>query len=273
MVSSQVSQGFTTATPKALDLTRQDGIRLKLADSAADVEACQALRFKVFYEDGGARRNADSLTRKLDADVYDEICDHLMVIDNGVTVGTYRLLRQEKLPPGWSLYSQSEFDLASLLERKKDVRFLELGRSCVLTKYRTKRVIEMLWQAIWDYVRAHHLDVMLGCASLNGTAVSELRQQLAYLHHFHGAPAEWAVRAHDVHYVPMDMCNKDQIKPRKVLKAIPPLLKGYLRLGGYVGDGAVIDEQFNTTDVLIILPVSAINPRYFARFGAPNPSR
>ncbi len=244
-------------------------ISLKIASAEEELKACQALRYKVFYEDGGASADAQVLADKLDADGYDPICDHLLVRDGEKAVGTYRLLRQEQLGPGQVFYSQSEFDLAPLLAAKPGLRFLELGRSCVLAEYRTKRIIELLWQGIWDYVRAHRLDVMIGCASLHGTDHEALAQQLSYLHHHHLAPEDWCARAHGGLYVPMGMLAADEVDPKAALKAIPPLVKGYLRLGGYVGDGAVVDHQFNTTDVLIILPVSAINPRYFARFGAP----
>ena len=250
-------------------LIERGPISLTIASNAHERKACQALRFKVFYEDGGARADAQALADKLDADGYDPICDHLLVRDGERAVGTYRLLRQDQLGPSREFYSQGEFDLAPLLARKSELRFLELGRSCVLAEYRTKRVIELLWQGIWDYVRAHRLDVMIGCASLHGTDHDALAQQLSYLHHHHLAPHDWRARAHAQLFVPMGTLPPEAVDPKAALKAIPPLVKGYLRLGGYVGDGAVVDRQFNTTDVLIILPVSAINPRYFARFGAP----
>ncbi len=244
-------------------------IGLKIAETEREKEACQALRFKVFYEDGGAKASAQALASKLDRDGYDAICDHLLVTDGDQAVGTYRLLRQESLGPGQDFYSQGEFDLAPLLLAKPNLNFLELGRSCVLAEYRTKRIIEVLWQGIWDYVRAHKLDVMIGCASLGGTDTDQLGNQLAYLHHNHLAPADWRVQAHPNQHTAMDKIAADQVDAKAALKAIPPLVKGYLRLGGYIGEGAVIDRQFNTTDVMIILPVAAINPRYFNRFGAP----
>lgn len=260
------SSAQNAARPVSL---QRGSIGLKIAANQAEREACQALRFKVFYEDGGARADAQALASKLDADGYDHICDHLLVTDGAQAVGTYRLLRQERLGAGQAFYSQGEFDLEPLLAAKPQLRFLELGRSCVLAEYRTKRIIELLWQGIWDYARAHRLDVMIGCASLGGTHIPQLTNQLAYLHHHHLAPEGWRVRAHADHFVSMDQAAPGELDAKQALKAIPPLVKGYLRLGGYVGDGAVVDHQFNTTDVLIILPVSAINPRYFARFGAP----
>lgn len=265
---SQERAPGTSPANQAVALQR-GAIGLKIAETRAEREACQALRFKVFYEDGGARADAEALASKLDSDGYDGLCDHLLVTDGDQAVGTYRLLRQDQLPTGQAFYSQGEFDLQPLLTAKPELRFLELGRSCVLAEYRTKRIIELLWQGIWDYVRAFQLDVMIGCASLGGTEPDRLANQLTYLHHHHLAPEDWHVRAHPAQSVSMNRMPAAHIDPKAALKAIPPLVKGYLRLGGYVGEGAVIDHQFNTTDVLIILPVSAINPRYFARFGAP----
>ncbi|MEM7429524.1 MAG: GNAT family N-acyltransferase [Pseudomonadota bacterium] len=257
----------TSAVP---DQTAAPAVAAKLASSPEEIEACQALRFRVFYEDGGAKADALSLSRKLDADGYDEICDHLMVTAGEHAVGTYRLLRQEQLPEGMRFYSQAEFDLEPLLERKRSLNFLELGRSCVLPEYRTKGVIEVLWQSIWNYVRAHKLDVMLGCASLPPGAGAELNVALNYLRAFHAAPPEWSAKVHRHCAAAMEPLAEDAFRPRAAFEALPPLVKGYLRLGAHVGEGAARDEQFNTTDVLIVLPVSAIRPRYFARFGAPD---
>ncbi len=266
MTSSAVL-GETTSPGMA---SSANGVAAKLAASPAEIEACQALRYKVFYEDGGAKADALSLARKLDADGYDEICDHLVVTDGVETVGTYRLLRQEQLPEGIQFYSQSEYNIAPLLERQKTVHFLELGRSCVLAEYRTKGVIEVLWQSIWNYVRQHKLDVMLGCASLPAGDPADQSLALSYLQHFHAAPEEWSARVHECVAAEVDLLPPEGIKPRAAFDVLPPLVKGYLRLGAYIGEGAAADVQFNTTDVLIILPVSAIRPRYFTRFGAPD---
>jgi putative hemolysin len=147
---------------------------------------------------------------------------------------------------------------------------MELGRSCVLKPYRNKRTVELLWHGLWTYVREHKVDVMIGCASFEGTDPAAHAMALSFLHHHALAPPEWRCRAHDHLYVPMDRIARDKVDAKAALKVIPPLIKGYLRLGAFVGDGAVIDRQFGTTDVLIILPVEKIDPRYFEHFGAPD---
>lgn len=216
-------------------------------------------------------------------DSFDAICDHVLVVKagspahgqgigvhDGELVGTYRLLRQEVAEAHQGFYSQQEFDVAPLIERHPGLRFLELGRSCVLKPYRTKPVVELLWQGIWNYVRAYDLHVMFGCASLEGVDPVPHAATLGFLAHFASAPPEWQVHAHPGRYVGMKRIPAADINQKQALRGLPPLIKGYLRLGCYIGDGAVIDTQFNTIDVLIVLPVSAINERYFTHFGQPN---
>lgn len=250
--------------------------------NAGEIEACQRLRYRVFYEERGASAVSDAARSRIDSDRFDAICDHLLVVQaaeaqskdaillpDGELIGTYRLLRQEVAEANGGFYTQGEFDIAPLIRAHPDQRFLELGRSCVLRPYRTKPVVELLWQGIWNYVRAHDMHVMLGCASLEGTDPDAHALALSFLSQA-SAPDEWNVRALPGRRVEMKRVPTADIDPRRALKDLPPLIKGYLRLGCYIGDGAVIDHQFNTIDVLIILPVAAINARYFAHFGQPN---
>jgi putative hemolysin len=182
-------------------------------------------------------------------------------------VGTYRLLRQDVAERHAGFYSAAEFDVAALLARHRGARFLELGRSCVLPPYRNRRTVELLWHGIWSYVLQHRLDVMIGCASLEGTDPDTLALPLSFLHHFARAPEAWRVSALPERRVEMNRLPAAAIDRKAALHALPPLIKGYLRLGASIGDGAVIDRQFGTTDVFIVLPVAAINARYIGHFG------
>lgn len=265
------------------DIRAEKGeLLVRLARGPDEIDACQNLRFKVFYEELGAMPVGDMAMHRRDVDRFDGFCDHLVVVrrncargndavilPDGELIGTYRLLRQDVAEAHGGFYTQSEFDLAPLMAAHPHLRFLELGRSCVLKNFRTKPVVELLWQGIWNYVRAHDMHVMLGCASLEGTDPEKHALSLSFLAHA-AAPPEWSVRAHEDQRIEMDRLPREAIDARHALKVLPPLIKGYLRLGCYIGDGAVIDRQFNTIDVLIILPVSIINARYFAHFGAPN---
>ena len=263
-------------------LAHKGNLVARLAANNGELDAAQHLRYKIFYQELSASPDQQSRLTERDVDEFDEICDHLLVvretaeikpdmiiIDGGELVGTYRLLAHDKALACLGFYSQKEFDLAPLMARKPTLKFLELGRSCVRQPFRTKPVVELLWQGIWNYLRLHQLDVMIGCASLEGTDIQELQLPLSFLHHNFKPASDWQVKAHENCRVPFSPLPTDQINDRQALKALPPLIKGYLRLGASIGEGAVFDHQFNTTDVLIILPVSAIDPRYFARFGAP----
>ncbi len=259
-------------------LGRIGALEVRLATRAEDVERVQRLRYQVFYEEMSAVPDDEALIARRDNDAFDAICDHLLVLDHGerdaelgsgpAVVGTYRLLRQEVAARNFGFYTASEYAIGPVLAAHPGMRVLELGRSCVLKPYRNKRTVELLWHGIWSYVLRHRIDVMLGCASLEGTDPDKLALPLSFLHHFASAPPEWRARALDHLHVPMDRMAQGEIDPRTALQALPPLIKGYLRLGATFGDGAVVDRQFGTTDVLVVLPVAAINPRYIDHFGA-----
>ena len=260
---------------------RLGNLEVRLARKKSEIRRAQRLRYKVFYEEMSATPGALAILSRRDEDEFDPIFDHLLVVDRGdandgrrwrrsKVVGTYRLLRQNVADLYDGFYTQGEYDIAPLLRTKPECKFIELGRSCVLKPYRNKRTLELLWQGVWTYVREHGADVMIGCASFEGTDPSIHAEALSFLHHNALAPEGWRVKAHDHLRVDMNMMPREAINTRAALKGLPPLIKGYLRVGAYVGDGAVIDHQFGTTDVFIIMPVEAIKSRYFVHFGAPN---
>jgi putative hemolysin len=267
--------GAARAQRRAQSLGRIGSLEVRLARNAAEVRQAQKLRYRVFYKEGSAIADPARLLARRDVDAFDAICDHLLVFDhsdevavNGVpaVVGTYRLLRQSVADDFGGFYTAGEFDIAQLMARHPTRNFLELGRSCVLAPYRNKRTVELLWQGIYTYVRLGGLDVMFGCASIEGTDPSKLAQSLSFLHHYARAPEEWRASALPERYIDMNLLSKESIDPKAALRGLPPLIKGYLRLGAYIGDGAVIDHQFGTTDVLIMLPTAALKQRYIAHF-------
>jgi putative hemolysin len=268
-------------SPAVPTLGRIGPLEVRLAGTRKEIKRAQKLRYKVFYRDGNAIADAATMLARRDKDAFDKICDHLLVIDHSAmhpikaglrrkppVVGTYRLLSQDAAEQHGGFYTENEFDIAGLIERHRDLRFLELGRSCVLPRYRNKRTVELLWHGVWSYVRQNKFDVMIGCASLEGTDPERLALPLSFLHHFARAPENWRASALAHSKVDMNRMAKDAIDSKTALRELPPLIKGYLRLGAFVGDGAVIDHQFGTTDILIILPVSAISTRYIDHFGA-----
>jgi putative hemolysin len=270
---------FRPRLPRLTTLGRLGTLEVRLARNGFEIRRAQQIRFQVFYQEGSASPDPHTLASKRDRDAFDRVCDHMLVLDHeGVqkgfrrrrpqVVGTYRLLRQEVAERHRGFYSKAEFDIAPLLARHRDKAFLELGRSCVLKPYRTKRTVELLWHGVWTYILRHQMDVMFGCASLDGTDPDKLANDLSFLYHNALAPPEWRVRAHQDRHVAMDRLPAESVDAKAALRNLPPLIKGYLRLGGFVGDGAVIDHQFGTTDVLIVLPREIISPRYVSYYGA-----
>jgi putative hemolysin len=279
----QAYSGLQASAARAMrpsqTLGRIGSLEVRLAQTAAEVRQAQKLRYHVFYQEGSALADPGRLFSRRDVDAFDAICDHLLVIDHAAAendpgqrkpavVGTYRLLRQQLAEDYGGFYTASEFDIAPLIARHRGLNFLELGRSCVLAPYRNKRTVELLWQGIWNYLLLNRLDVMFGCASLEGTDPQRLAMPLSFLHHYCRAPEQWQARALPERYIEMNRMSKEAIDPKAALRSLPPLIKGYLRLGCYIGDGAVIDHQFGTTDVLIVLPVSALSERYVDHFSA-----
>lgn len=263
------------AAPKLPELLGRIGaLEVRLARNSSEIAAAQEVRFQVFYDELGARRRYVHELEARDADRFDAVCDHMLVFDTSIPgpdhrkiVGTYRLLPGERAQANGGFYSQSEYAIGDLVGRHKDRRFLELGRSCVLPAYRTRRTVELLWQGIWSYARSRQIDVMAGCASFSGTVPAAHAMALSYLWNHHRAPREWDVRAVEARYSSMDLMPAEAIDLRTALQTVPPLIKGYLRLGGMVGDGAVIDHDFGTTDVFIVLPVENISSRYINYYG------
>lgn len=258
----------------AAPLGRIGSLEVRLARSSDEVKQAQRLRYRIFYEEMSAVANVRSTFFGRDTDPFDKICDHLLVLDHDVVgapqiVGTYRLLRQEIAQKRKGFYSAGEFQIDSLVTRHTQRSFLELGRSCVLKPYRTKRTVELLWHGIWSYVRQNNIDVMVGCASLEGTDPRRLAPLLGFLRSYAPTPEEWRVQALPGRGVALDGLAEpaDEVGSIKVLRELPPLIKGYLRLGAYICEDAVVDWQFGTTDVFIVLPVERINPRYINYYG------
>lgn len=238
---------------------------IRLAAGPDEVEAAQRLRYDVFYEEMGAHPLPEVKTEKRDFDRFDDTCDHLVVIDRSdphrsSVVGTYRFMRKTHAELAGSFYSADEYELSSI--QRNGGALMELGRSCVSPAFRTRHTMQLLWRGIAEYVAAHDIDLMFGCASFPGTDVAALAQPLAYLHHTHLAPEELRTRAVPGRRVPMDVLAADAVDRKAALAAMPPLIKGYLRVGAYIGDGAVVDHQFNTTDVCIIVQTERITSRY-----------
>lgn len=249
---------------------RAGSLEVRLAESQAEIDAALALRYRVFYDEMAARPTPEMAARKQDFDAFDPVCDHLMVFDRAIgpgpeaVVGTYRLIRREVADRLGGFYSADEYDISPLLDQPGGV--LELGRSCVDADHRDRSTLQLLWRGLASFVLHHDIGLMFGCASLHGTDVGALALPLSYLHHNRLAPAGIRPRALEARYVDMNLMPADEINARAAVRALPPLLKGYLRLGAFVGDGAVIDRQFNTVDVCIVVETEQVTGKYYRHY-------
>ncbi|MBM3525744.1 MAG: GNAT family N-acetyltransferase [Alphaproteobacteria bacterium] len=268
--------GDTTVFPQRLTIGT---LEARLAENEAEIRAAQRLRYRVFYEEMKAKASAAIAAEQRDFDEFDDYCDHLLVLDHKLgegpesIIGTYRLLRRSVADRHRGFYTESEFDITPL--KNVPGELLELGRSCVDSRYRTRPTMQLLWAAIAAYVFTHDIKIMFGCGSLPGTDPQAVAGALSYLHHNHLAPPEIRVRALPHRYVDMNLRAPDSVSEadaasaldtRAVLAGLPPLIKGYLRLGGLIGDGAVIDPEFNTVDVCIIVVTDRLTEKYVSHY-------
>ena len=258
------------ADPHPFPELRAGNLGVRLAATQAEIDAVQALRYRVFYQEMGARADAATATSRRDRDAFDAVADHLLVVDHAVgpgaegVVGTYRLIQREAAAKIGRFYSASEYDIEPIVNFPG--RILELGRSCVDAAYRGRVAMQLLWRGIAAYEIHYQVDLMLGCASLHGTEPDTLAPDLTYLYYNHLAPPAVRPRALPHRYVDMRRMPPGLLDPKRVLSQLPPLVKGYLRLGGFVGDGAVIDRQFNTTDVAVVVKTDLVTDKYYRHY-------
>jgi putative hemolysin len=249
---------------------RSNALHLRLAETKAEVAAAQALRYRVFYEEMSAKATAEMVAAKRDFDAFDAHCDHMVVFDGArgagpeAIIGTYRLMRREAARRCGRFYTEGEYDISNLVAYPGEI--LELGRSCIEADHRSGGTMQLLWHGIAEYVLAHDVGLMFGCASLPGVEPEALAVPLSYLYRHHLAPPALRARARPERCVSMNVVPPEDISPRRALHMLPPLIKGYLRLGGFVGEGAVVDYDFGTTDVCVVVKTEWVTDRYLRHY-------
>jgi putative hemolysin len=266
--------------PSIFEGLRHGPLEVRLARDRDEVAAAQRLRYRVFYGEMAAVPTPEMQAEERDFDRFDAFCDHLLVLHHGAessgegrVIGTYRLLRRSVAERFDGFYTATEFDVTPLLSVPGEI--MELGRACVDAEFRSRPTMQLLWRGIASYVNHYDIKLMFGCASLPGTDPAELARPLSYLHYNHLAPPQIRARALPERYVATDILAPNQVDAtaavadldaRATLSALPPLIKGYLRLGGMIGDGAVIDPVFRTTDVCIIVVTDQLAEKYFNHY-------
>lgn len=229
-------------------------VRLAVRDE--DVEAALRLRHRVFVEELGATPSSGE--EGIERDRFDEYCKHLILVEGEGTherrvVGAYRMLPGKAALEGAGFYSAGEFDISVLEARAEEC--LEVGRTCVDREFRGGVATVLLWAGLAEYVSDNDVGILFGCASFHGTDPDAVALPLSFLHHFHMAPLDILTRAREPGRVEMNRLPKSQVDRSEALRGIPPLIKGYLRLGGVCGDGAYLDQDFGVIDVLLTVDV------------------
>ncbi|MDC0073578.1 GNAT family N-acetyltransferase [Alphaproteobacteria bacterium] len=252
-------------------LFSDERFEIRLTRDEADIDAAQKLRYSVFYQEMGALPSEKMKLQNKDFDEFDKICDHMIVLDlnrdpNDQVVGSYRMLRHEVAITNNGYYSAGEYNISNLLDNLENHKACEIGRSCVHPDYRNNQTIQLLWRGLAKYYSKFKLTRIFGCASFQGNDPKKLSLPLSYLYHYHLAPEKMIVKALDEKYEQMNLMPKSDIDLRKAIKQVPPLIRAYLRLGGVCGDGAVIDNQFNTTDVFLVLAMEDVPEKYHDYF-------
>lgn len=243
---------------------------VRLAESEDDVAAAQRLRWRVFVEEMGAIPREEDRALRRERDEFDPWFDHLLLIDEESrpddpldrVAGVYRLLRGAVAKQGCGFYGEAEYDLAKIKDYPRET--MELGRSCVGPEYRGGAAMHLLWTGLGEYVAAHRVEIMFGVASFHGSDPARLALPLSWLHWNHLAPEDLRVRTRPEFFVPMDTIAPEAIVRAEAMRQIPALIKAYLRLGGFVGEGAYVDRAFNTVDVCLLMDTARMVERYRA---------
>ena len=236
----------TVATPRLIT---------SLARNQTEVLEAQRLRYKVFAKEMGAHLPGD----KFDIDAFDDFCEHLIVRESeeNKVVGTYRILPPDQAEQCGGYYAQTEFDITRLLHLSNQM--VEVGRSCVHRNFRDGATISQLWSGLAQYMLQHRYEYLIGCASISMADGGHMAASLyRKLHLTHGAPVEYHVFPRCP--LPLHALNQNLDVPP------PPLLKGYLRLGAYICGEPAWDPEFNTADLLMLLPMSRMDSRYAKHF-------
>ncbi|MDR2098820.1 MAG: GNAT family N-acetyltransferase [Rickettsiales bacterium] len=256
---------------KYLDGLRSDRIEVRLARNDAEIHAYQRLRFKVFYEEEGAKPTAAQAAEKRDFDEYDPHSDHLIAIDRTLggdpddyIIGGYCLMRKEGASKVGHWYSQTEFDVEKFNDFDGEV--LELRRACVAKDHRNKLTMQMLWNALAAYMFDYDIKLMFGCGSFLGTDPAQFKQALSYLYYNAVATGPLEIQAKGANRREMNMLPESEVDPVAAINSIPTMVRGYIRAGAKVSGSLWIDWDFNCFDVCIIFEMRDLKANYLKHY-------
>lgn len=251
-------------------ILESENYSIKLAETKSELKQAQALRYSVFYKEKKAKPTFTKKIIKLDYDKIDKYADHLIVLDKknkkNKIVGTYRLIRGDVAKLFGGYYSSSEFNLINITNNYKDKHILELGRSCVHQDYRNGSIMNLLWKAIAEYVKLYDIKILLGCASFSGIEPTKYSDELSYLRQNFCLPEHLSVESFDKNIYPVYKLKENNSNQLRIFAKLPPLLKGYLRIGGKVSHNFYVDHNFNTIDLCVVVNTSDIDEKYRKKY-------
>jgi putative hemolysin len=262
-------------------LARAGALEARLAATGKDVRRAQGLRYRIFFEEGGAIPNPAARLTRRDLCRFDSVCDHLVVVDRTApardgspgVVGVYRLLRQDVAERNFGFYSSREFEVERLIARRPGMRLLEVGRACIAETHRGRRVLELLWRGLWAYARHHAIDAMIGCASLPGADQRAHAATIRWLAASGGDPSWRVAPRSDRRFTRDDDGAPRGLDARALARGLPPLVKGYWRLGATFSPVPAVDAAFGATDLFVAMPLRDVEARYLKHFGVEALSR
>ena len=256
---------------KKFNINTQDFFKpifdVKLAESRSEIKLAQKLRYKVFFSERIHSPILNIGNFRRDSDKFDNYADHIIVkfrknkFSKTRVIGTYRLLKQSVAEKKSGFYSCDEFNLDNLLNSKIYNNMLELSRSCISQKFRNKNVLKLMWNEIYRYINKNNIDALFGTASFLDTNINKIEDQLIYLNNNHKMSDNIKVNALANYKVKVDYEKQIDIN-LKLISKLPTLIKAYLKFNASIGEGAVVDNRFKTTDVFVFLPIEEINKDY-----------
>jgi len=246
-------------------MSLMDKFSVRLAKTAEEVTSAQRLRFEVFNKEMGCGLK-EAFASGLDRDAYDELCDHILIIDSQTqaTIGTYRLLLRSRLKGARGFYSEGEFDLSRIHSLHGEI--MEMGRSCVRKDYRRNAVLNLLWQGILDYMKRHKVAYCIGCPSVYTKDPAPINKVYSLLRRDHFAPEFLRVEPRSDKRVPGLREVAIAGHERRIMLYLPALIRSYLKIGAVVCGPPALDEDFGTVDFFMLLDVSRISGEYLKRF-------
>jgi putative hemolysin len=263
---------FKRLNKKSFTKIEVGNLIIKLAETNSEIKHAQSLRYSVFYKEKNAKATLSKKMLRRDYDKIDRFADHLIVIDKNrrnfqnKIIGTYRLMRGDLANQYGGFYTSTEFNLSNIFQLYKNNEILELGRSCVHKKYRNGTTMNLLWKAIANYISIYDIKILLGCVSCPGTNVMKFSEQLSYLKRNHSLQNELSVESLDNNIYPIHNSKNKNISDIKNFVKLPPLIKGYLRVGGKVSESYFVDHDFNTIDLCVVVKTNNIDDKYKKRF-------